>query len=246
MYICSLGGGIKHITVEMTGDGQLFFKDEKFNSLTDLVRFYSTHPVPNMEGFTNVYLRTPVILSSSADNLLISNQQADKLSSLANARKVNQRKSDGSIKSQINKAVNNLATPQKHSKTHTNNQCNNSENFKSRPPMPLPVLKPVTDPSLYSEARDENLDMSKELISQLKLSNVDKVERCECGLTAEESELPMGWSLHISHEHGRVFFTAPDGKTSWNLPLDVSIELSPDQQDNLKRIIVALEAQQLV
>lgn len=185
--LCSHGRGIKHICVE-TEEGFYHFSVEKFATLQALVDFYRMHPVPNIEGVADVYLRMPIT----------------------------------------------SATPRSRSRPSVAN--NPAVCTSSRPPMPLPKVAP--EPRVYSEAINEDYDMSRRLIERLKSAE----ERCECGLTVDESELPDGWSVHLSKEHRRIFFTAPDAQTTtWNLPVDISIKLTPEQQGNLQRFMAELK-----
>ena len=112
--------------------------------------------------------------------------------------------------------------------------------ISKRPPCPLPAsTQPTHRPAgyEYDVVRNVTVNRVTDLITTLR-SN-DEVERCECGLTMAEAELPRDWSMHISHDphtQGRLFFMGPGNVTNWNLPLDVSLELSPDDQDRIRRV----------
>ena len=93
---------------------------------------------------------------------------------------------------------------------------------------------------LYDKVRNVDVDRTSELISLLRLEESRGSAKCDCGLYEEESELPLGWSVHISHEqqsYGRVFFMSPEGQTAWNLPLQVSLLLSTEQQDQIRSLL---------
>ena len=93
---------------------------------------------------------------------------------------------------------------------------------------------------VYDKVRNVDVDRTSELISLLRLEESRGSSKCDCGLYEDESELPLGWSVHISHERpssGRVFFMSPDGRTAWNLPLQVSLLLSAEQQDQIRKLL---------
>lgn len=122
----------------------------------------------------------------------------------------------------------------------------------SKPPAPLPTaaqqtqsdskgstLSPVSG-SYYSSPRDTQHELSNLLIAAMR--HDEQVYRCHCGLQSDEAELPRGWKMHLSTEPetaGMVFFTSPDNRTSWNLPLEVIIELDPEQQDRIRSLLKA-------
>jgi hypothetical protein len=131
----------------------------------------------------------------------------------------------------------------------------------SKPPAPLPAsvaqstgqsppaFQPTdnvgtTSPSAsskhYSSLRDVEQPLSTMLIA--KMRHEEDAYRCECGLHLDEAELPRGWKMHLSMEPetaGVVFFTSPDNRTSWTLPLEVCIELEPEQQNRIRNLLQA-------
>lgn len=126
------------------------------------------------------------------------------------------------------------------------NRSTSESSVENRPPMPLPEVPNEnslsSDTPKYDCVRNVEQDRAGELIQNLKRSDNygESVDKCECGLSFEESELPRGWSMHISREtatYGRLFFMGPDQETAWNLPLDVSLELSADQQDRIRDLL---------
>jgi len=128
-----------------------------------------------------------------------------------------------------------------------------SLHIANKPAAPLPVdaderASAVSTSAYYSSPRDLECQLSELLIANMQHEEQCLSEsgagRCECGLNLDEAELPRGWSLHLSTEPetaGRVFFTGPDGRCSWNLPLEVSIELDPEQQDRIRSLLDANE-----
>ena len=131
-----------------------------------------------------------------------------------------------------------------------------AEAILQRPPAPLPVPREgerslsesscgIYDKSVYSRV-EQREDRSEMLAAALR--NSDTSTKCECGLELEDSELPRGWSIHISHEEntkGRIFFEAARGQTSWNLPLDISLELSLKQQEFIRKLLLDVRAGKL-
>ena len=98
----------------------------------------------------------------------------------------------------------------------------------------------VSPSFVYDKVRNVDVDRTSELISLLRLEESRGSAKCDCGLYEDESELPLGWSVHISHERqssGRVFFMSPEGQTAWNLPLQVSLLLSAEQQDQIRKLL---------
>lgn len=93
----------------------------------------------------------------------------------------------------------------------------------------------------YSSIRNLAQDMSPILIEMLRSMESEADDRCICGLYLDEADLAMGWTMHLSVDagtEGRLFFMGPEGETAWNLPLEVSIHLSTEQQDRIREIML--------
>lgn len=96
----------------------------------------------------------------------------------------------------------------------------------------------------YSEPRDVDRNLSVDFMAHLLQQDSQEHStdgKCICGLDLADSELPRGWSMHISTEYGtegRVFFTSPTGETSWELPTIVSVDLSTEQQDRIRQLMI--------
>lgn len=123
-----------------------------------------------------------------------------------------------------------------------------SDDAEERPPMPLPrdPAKSPRDTSSgtlstvyqYDVVREAEEDLLPELME--RLTKNCSTSKCDCGLYFDESELPGGWSVHLSKDSrtlGKLFFMGPEGETAWNLPLEVSVELSPKQQDKIRELL---------
>jgi len=111
-----------------------------------------------------------------------------------------------------------------------------------------PAAAAAADSLYYSEPRDVDRDLSVDLMSHLLQQDSQGHStdgKCICGLDLADSELPRGWSMHISTEYGtegRVFFTSPTGETSWELPTIVSVDLSTEQQDRIRQLMIGQHA----
>lgn len=92
----------------------------------------------------------------------------------------------------------------------------------------------------YSYARSPYTQLAPSLVERLREIEGNDAIKCQCGIYHDDAELPRGWFFHRSTEpetYGRVLFTGPDGQLDWNLPLEVSLELSADQQDKIRDVI---------
>ena len=96
----------------------------------------------------------------------------------------------------------------------------------------------------YSEPRDVDRELSSDLMAHLLQQDEQdhgSGGKCVCGLYLVDSELPRGWSMHVSTEcgtEGRLFFTSPTGETSWELPTIVSVDLDAEQQDRIRQLMI--------
>ena len=115
---------------------------------------------------------------------------------------------------------------------------NSRQSIEERPPMPIPAARQPRDRTYalhYDTVRNTDTDQSKELIYHLTKSERPG-EMCECGLSLANSELPMEWSMHVSREaptEGRIFFMGPNDETVWELPFEVTLKLTQEQQDRI-------------
>ena len=116
--------------------------------------------------------------------------------------------------------------------------------LEERAPAPLPPKMEKDNSHYYSVVNPEDVDRSGDLIEHIAQFERPGDDRCECGLTFEESELPGGWTMHLSQDQntfGLLFFMGPQQETEWKLPFDVSLQLTADQQDNIRRLIAEKE-----
>ncbi len=77
----------------------------------------------------------------------------------------------------------------------------------------------------------QNLSTNDEAIQSYK---------CECGLDVEMSQLPQGWSVHISRDDtslGRPFFMDSHGTTAWDLPTAVALQMNKNQKHFTRKLL---------
>jgi hypothetical protein len=114
-----------------------------------------------------------------------------------------------------------------------------------RPPAPLPTIEDTSSGDsngIYNGVYYSCVKLVEnklpQLIDQLSGTSATETTHCECGLDLELSQLPMGWSVHVSreagHSYGRPFFVSPDQVTSWDPPKEIYLELNRHQQKFIK------------
>lgn len=280
-------------------------KDRLFRTIRDLVAYYKTNDVPNVEGITNVRLKIPIACCDSQSmppngafregdfqlpsvfqlqreqkndsrravpfdfatrSMVIDKhrldlptlQQAGKCSSmeedLEKGRKIRsnslgkpvnatgeyhsmlvsvQQGSDRSLPNDPSAMLSSDAQWQPTSGTNLS-----ARRHQMNLPPPLPGTRDASP--YYSSVRDTYEEMAPNLIKVLREVECEEGERCVCGLLLEEAELALGWTMHLSTEpesEGKLFFMGPDGETAWNLPLQVSINLSVEQQEKIQSML---------
>lgn len=300
------GRGVKHFSIAKE-KGEYFLKDRLFRTIKDLVVYYKTNDVPNVEGITNVRLETPIARSDA--QYLQQNGEVDSLSQsvlpfqreqknsssraatldLAKRSLVIDKRSPGLLASQRAGKCSSMEDDLEKGRKVRSNSLGKTMNEKGEyhsvlvnvkqssdglhpndpsvmlssdaqwqppsaymPPSPnlnarrqqmnLPPPPPrTTDASpYYSTVRNTYEEMAPNLIKVLRDVEYDEGERCVCGLLIDEAELVMGWTMHLSTEpesEGKLFFMGPDGETAWNLPLQVSINLSMEQQEKIQSLL---------
>lgn len=201
--------------------------EKKFESISQLLNYYRSNPVRNLENVNNVYLAHALTNHDNASgqsfsrNSLHSNSSAS-LSAEPPPLPVRPRTvSSGSVSTGTLDSQSSLFRP-----------C---DPILQRPPCPLPAdADPTYDKFLYSRPRDVEEDISEKLKDTLKSS-----ERCECGIPRCLAELPLGWTVHQSKEvqtRGKLFYQSPEEKTYWQLPPEVAMQLTRVHKSNLKQI----------
>lgn len=115
-----------------------------------------------------------------------------------------------------------------------------ADDSRARRPPPPSKKKDEASKSKYSYARSPYKAMALDLIDSLRRIEGENANKCACGVYHDDADLPRGWTFHRSTDpetYGRVVFSNPDGELSWNLPIEVALELSAEQQDAIRELI---------
>lgn len=298
------GRGVKHFSIAKE-KGEYFLKDRLFRTIKDLVAYYKTNDVPNVEGITNVRLQTPInrcdsqyippngdfeevgfqspsVLqlqreqkngSSRAGSLdlatrsLLINKRSPGLPAVERAGKCSSMEDDlgkgrkvrsnslGKTKNEAGEYHSMLVTVKQRSDgLHSNDPSHAQMQITSTamPPstnlsarhqqmnLPIPPPRTMDASPYYSTVRNTYQEMAPNLIKVLREVEYEEGERCVCGLLIDEAELVMGWTMHLSTEpetEGKLFFMGPEGETAWHLPIQVSINLSAEQQEKIQNLL---------
>ncbi|KAK3592313.1 hypothetical protein CHS0354_030649 [Potamilus streckersoni] len=224
-----------HVYMEGSGDQRKFYlvKEQKFNKLEDLINYYKQNPVRNLEGVPDVYFKFPIPHTAITPNTTPVSSREPSVNSLTLGLSSPTITRSSSLTSQP------PPVPRRDSSfTLERPPLSPPPNGAiARPPAPLPPtghipLNPDDYAKTYSRARDTNVDLSGQLIEQLR-----DHERCECGISRELGDLPCGWTVHRSKDvptFGKLFFQSGDGQTSWVLPENVRMQLTRKHLKNLE------------
>lgn len=227
--------------------------EKKFDSINQLVNYYKSNPVKNLENVNNVYLQNPICRPDAPPNVYADGNGSSggrfTGSRTMSMSSVNSRVSERSFDSTSNgppplpvRPVGRTQSQSGDSSTgtwgSTGSQVNPHPNdISNRPPMALPAAANKKDDGGaygYSRARDVEEDISEKLKDVLKTS-----ERCECGIPRHLAELPKGWTVHLSNDPqtvGKLFYQSSDGVTTWQLPEQVEMQLTNIHKSNLRQI----------
>lgn len=211
--------------------------------MQELVEFYRTNPVKNLENVSDVYFRFPINKEYAQNGYGFTRpHRSTSLSSMnsnstASLNRYPSSESGPPLPSRPPRTLSSdsSGTLDLSSVSSQNNALN--VDIANRPPLPLPeqAPQPTSEENyVYSKARDVDEDISEKLKDILK-SN----ERCECGIPRSLAELPLGWTVHLSKDPltaGRLFYQNEQGLTSWTLPHDVKLQLTKVHIANLKKI----------
>lgn len=86
----------------------------------------------------------------------------------------------------------------------------------------------------YTYARDLNIDQS-----HLLKMNLEKNEKCKCGISKSESRLPGNYTVHKAEYPNvgwRLYFQDSENKTAWTLPEHIIQKLEPCHWKNLMKL----------
>ena len=281
-------------------------KDRLFRTIKDLVLYYKTNDVPNVEGITKVRLETPILRGDSeymqqnggesdfqpqsvlpfqgerknsssraapldlATRSSVIDKRSPFLPASDRAGKCSSMDDDvfkiRKIRSHsLGKPMNNkpgeyhsalVNAKERSDRLHPDDSsCDaqwqptsayippspNSSTRRQQMNLPCPPPRTTDASPYYSTVRNTYEEMAPNLIKVLREVETEEGERCICGLLVDEAELVMGWTMHLSTEpesEGKLFFMGPDGETAWNLPLQVSINLSVEQQEKIQSLLL--------
>lgn len=224
--------------------------EKKFGSVQELVTYYHSNPVKNLENVSDVFLRFPIcrdhmqngaVRPGRSTSMSSVNSNSTTGSSSTGLGSLNRHTSFESVPPLPSRPSRTLSSDSSgtldFSSAGSGSQFLSGPDIASRPPLPLPpqVNQPKDEENyVYSKARNIDEDISEKLKDVLK-SN----ERCECGIPRTLAELPLGWTVHLSKDAltaGRLFYQNDQGLTSWTLPQEVRLQLTKVHISNLRKI----------
>lgn len=245
-------GSVRHLHIQIEENGttiQYFLVvEKKFTSIIDLLEYYRNNPVRNLENVHDVYFRVSLDRPGS-QNVFGQNASGG---SLGRSRSVTSIDSNRSMVSQSPAGPPPLPIRPRNQSTGSDSSGSNwttddsvqgngavgvllSDSIASRPPAPLPAQAGCSDyGAYYSRARDVSEDISGKLKDVLNQSEV-----CECGISRNLAELPLGWTVHRSKDagtFGKLFFQSAEGQTSWLLPENVKMQMTQKHMYNLRHL----------
>ena len=246
-------GSVRHLHVQIEENGtavQYFLVvEKKFSSILDLLDFYRNNPVRNLENVDDVYFKFSLDRPGS-QGMFGQNASGG---SLGRSRSVTSIDSNRSGLSLAPTGPPPLPIRPRNQSTGSDNSAGSTwttegsvqengaaggrmmESIESRPPAPLPAQAGCSDyGAYYSRARDVSEDISGKLKEVLNQSEV-----CECGISRNLAELPLGWTVHRSKDagtFGKLFFQSAEGQTSWFLPQNVKMQMTQKHMSNLRHL----------
>lgn len=239
-------GSVRHLHVQIEENGtaiQYFLVvEKKFGSILDLLEFYKTNPVRNLENVDDVYFKYSLdrIGSSPSGGSL---NRSRSVTSIDSSRSTLPSTTSGPPPLPIRPRNQSTGSDSSSQSTWTNGSVQEngaagnirSEVVASRPPAPLPAAVGCSDyGTYYSRARDVSEDISGKLKEVLNQSEV-----CECGISRNLAELPLGWTVHRSKDaatFGKLFYQSAEGQTSWFLPQNVKMQMTQKHMNNLRKL----------
>jgi hypothetical protein len=255
--------GIKHFNVERSPTS-FYLKDIHFQSMDQLVQYYSHNDVPNKEQVRNVRLIYPITRKPEKSTFQqVMRSAQTNFNSPVTTTTVVARNCDSYLpvvpddgttpvyihpNSKPNQALRRIQTVPPSPRPHLTdaNPLRRSLNCSSTPGNMY--LQDNVDEAGYSiipSQAESKVDAILEELKHAELSGESDCARCECGLPVDKAALPRGWSIHLSHDEEtfeEVYFMSPSHEPSWTLPLVVSLELSADQQDFIRDCIYDYES----
>ncbi|XP_060069201.1 uncharacterized protein LOC132549296 [Ylistrum balloti] len=252
-----------NIIVDYNGSTRTYYlvKEKQFCTLQDLLEYYRTNDVKNLEKVNHVRFLKPVMRSvrgsshddssSNSSNTLCPPQALAPVPfdrpPLPSRPTTLQRRHNNSSSSQ-NSLLNSTSSMQDLSPMEfaTGSSRGFAQNYfpdtfspsspgsvDDRPPAPLPGGH-KTGGLYYSTPRDVDVDISDRLKEVLKQN-----DRCDCGIPREMADMPLGWTVHKSKDpgtYGRLFFQNVQGVTTWKIPAEVQANMTVQQNYNIRTL----------
>lgn len=240
-------GSVRHLHVQIEENGtcvQYFLVvEKKFGSILDLLEFYKTNPVRNLENVDDVYFKFSLdrkgcspsggTLNRSRSVTSIDSSRNTASSTTSNPPPLPTRPRNQSTGSDFSSGQSTWTNGSVQENGGAGSLMN--ESIANRPPAPLPEGAGCADyGSYYSRARDVSEDISGKLKEVLNQSEV-----CECGISRNLAELPLGWTIHRSKDaatFGKLFYQSSEGQTSWFLPQTVKMQMTQKHMSNLRKL----------
>ena len=254
--------GIVHFKIQQKVN-KWYLQVKLFDSVEDLIKYYGTCDVPNLEGVKGVRLLHPVICNVytrllPAGTFNSSTRKSSRPSTVSSTtdettsethNQLFQNRQSSQMPPPLGSAVMCRKGAVELSEQNVTSsvlslapsQTARSDEILQRPPIPLPpeaeqkASDGIYNGVYYSHVKQ--YDRTQELITVLE-NNTSDVTTCQCGLDVNLSKMPQGWTMHINHDknsnYGRPFFMSPSEVTSWELPDDISLELDEKQKKLIK------------
>ena len=239
-------GSLKHFTLNVHDEKYYLIPQKKFYSLDDLVANYKAEDVPNLENVSGVRLKEPI--PQVQRNVIRRHSESDNVLHTNSRKKTFQNPTkDYSISFDASELRNGVDS--NHVSTSSNtmgkvpeivNESVVSSPVDGRPAEAIPDVVPDhTEVAIgYTKVRNMDLDRTDTLMLQLRLEEAENLHTiCDCGIYCRDAQLPFGWTVHISSQpdtRNRLFFVGPNQESSWDLPMDVVLELTQEQQNVLR------------
>ncbi|XP_033744644.1 uncharacterized protein LOC117330458 [Pecten maximus] len=251
-----------NIIVDNTQSCRTYYlvKEKQFCNLQDLLEYYRTNDVKNLEKVNHVRFLSPVLRpnrgssqdDSSSNSSSTFHQPQSPVQLPTNRPPLPERPATlqrrlGSVSSQSSllnasssmQELSPMGYPMSPPNVFAAGFFQDSFSpsapgtIEDRPPAPLPGGH-KTGGLYYSTPRDVNEDISDRLKEVLKQN-----DRCDCGIPRDMADMPQGWTVHKSKDagtYGRLFFQNVQGVTTWKIPLEVQQCMTVQQNYNIRTL----------
>ncbi|XP_021341958.1 uncharacterized protein LOC110442600 [Mizuhopecten yessoensis] len=255
---------IRHtnIIVDKSGSCRTYYlvKEKQFCNLQDLLDYYRTNDVKNLEKVNHVRFLNPVLRSTrgsipddSSSNssctfhppFTVAPPPPDRPPLPERPTTLQRRHGSGSSQSSLLSATSSMQAMSPIG-YHAGFSQDSPKGFfpdtvfpsspgtaDDRPPAPLPGGH-RTGGLYYSTPRNVEEDISERLKEVLKQN-----DRCDCGIPREMADMPLGWTVHKSKDpgtYGRLFYQNVQGVTTWKIPAEVQENMTVQQNYNIRTL----------